>query len=55
MSLLAGEHEQRPGEQLPARPTLGDTDSHTTDGRVDHRFNTDNSIFARYSYNNLDT
>ena len=28
---------------------------HTADGRIDHRFNTDNSIFARVSYNNVDT
>ncbi len=34
--------------------TLGTQDSHTMDGRVDHRFNSNNSMFVRYSYNNLD-
>ena len=34
--------------------TLGTQTSHTMDGRVDHRFNTNNSMFVRYSYNNLD-
>ena len=29
--------------------------SHTADFRIDHRFNDANSVFARYSYNNVDT
>ena len=34
--------------------TLGTQTNHTMDGRIDHRFNSNNSMFARYSYNNLD-
>jgi Carboxypeptidase regulatory-like domain len=30
-------------------------DSHTADFRVDHRLNDSSSLFARYSYNNVDT
>jgi len=30
-------------------------DSGTADFRVDHRFNDNNTLFARYSYNNVDT
>jgi hypothetical protein len=33
--------------------TIGWQHSHTADGRVDHRFNGDNSMFVRYSYNHL--
>ena len=33
--------------------TIGWQRSHTADGRVDHRFNGENSMFARYSYNRL--
>ena len=33
--------------------TIGWQRSHTADGRVDHRFNGDNSMFVRYSYNRL--
>jgi hypothetical protein len=37
------------------RTAIAEMDSHTADGRIDHRFNTNNSIFARFSYNNVDT
>ncbi len=33
--------------------TIGWQRSHTADGRVDHRFNGENSMFVRYSYNRL--
>lgn len=33
--------------------TIGWQRSHTADGRVDHRFDSENSMFVRYSYNRL--
>lgn len=38
-----------------ASQTLRTQDSTTADVRVDHRFNAANQLFARYSYNNVDT
>ena len=38
-----------------ASTTLRTQNSSTADFRVDHRFNSDNAVFARYSYNNVHT
>ena len=35
--------------------TLRTQDSDTADARIDHRFNDNNTLFARYSYNNVST
>ena len=52
---LSGADRERPGQQLHRHVNDRTQNSGTADVRVDHRFNDSNTLFARYSYNNVDT
>ena len=52
---LSAAERGRAREQLHRRTTNRTQDSGTADFRADHRFNDSNTLFARYSYNNVDT